>query len=133
MTFPPFTAADVLRMASLDADSYTVDHLTVHRDIALATVVELNSINGDTDVLVVARCDDGAWRRVDTLGDRETVEVVFGGGAPGLEGRELTFKIADIVTLTTVISPRGNWAFVYSDPQDRSVMGASVIEGDFRR
>lgn len=44
-----------------------------------------------------------------------------------------TFNILDIVTLRTVISPRGNWAFVYSDPQGRKVMGTSVVEGGFRR
>lgn len=133
MTFPLFTAADALRVASLDASAYTVDHLAVHRDIALATVVSLDPTSSDDETLVSVRCDDGAWHQVDTLGDRDTVDMQFGGGAPGLEGRELTFTITDIVTLRTVISPRGNWAFVYSDPHGRKVMGTSVVEGEFRR
>jgi hypothetical protein len=68
---------------------------------------------------------------VDDIGDRETVDIQFGGGAPWMADRELTYRIDDVVTMKTVVSPRGNWAFVYSDPEGRRVMGTSVVEGDF--
>jgi hypothetical protein len=134
VAFPSFTEKDVLRVASLDDSAYMVDHLSVHRDIALATVVKLDpSVDEDNQLLVCARCDCGAWRQVETLAGPETMDIQFGGGAPGLEGRELIFTIPDVVTLKTTISPRGNWAFVYSDPLGRRVMGTSVVEGNFRR
>jgi hypothetical protein len=133
MTFPLLTAPDVLSLASLDERVYVVDHLSVHRDIALAMVVKEGSTVGDNDreILVSARCNKGIWRRVDTIGDRDTIDCRCGGGAPWMANRELTFRIPDVVTLKTVVSPRGNWAFVYSDPQGRNVMGQSVVEGNF--
>jgi hypothetical protein len=134
MTFPPLTAKDVLRLASLDESSYVVDHLSVHRDIALAMVVKLDSTVYDDDhqLIFSARCDKGIWHQVDSIGDRETVDCQFGGGSLWKAGREFTYRIPGVVTLKTVVSPRGNWSFVYSDPQGRSVMGTSVVEGDFR-
>jgi hypothetical protein len=134
MTFPPFRAKDVLRLASLDDSSYVVDHMSVHRDIALAMMVKLDSNVDDDDheLIVSARCDGRNWHQVDTIGDRETVDCQFGGGSLWTAGRELTFRIPGIVTLKTVVSSRGNWSFVYSDPQGRRVMGTSVVEGDFR-
>jgi hypothetical protein len=134
VTFPSFTEKDVLRVASLDDSVYVVDHLSVHRDIALATVVKLDpNVDEDDELLVCTRCDCGVWRQVDDLIGPETIDVQFGGGAPGLEGRELIFRILGVVTLRTRISARGNWAFVYSDPLGRKVVGTSVVEGDFRR
>jgi hypothetical protein len=133
MTFPPFTAKDVLRLASLEDSSYIVDHLSIHRDVALARVVKLDSDMDDDDhqFLICARCDAGVWYQVDTIGG-ETVDCQFGGGSPWMAGRELTYRIPGVVTLKTVVSPHGNWSFVYSDPQDRRVMGKSVVEGDWR-
>jgi len=131
MTFPALTAEDVLRLASLDPSSYVVDHLSIHRDIALAMVVKQDS-DGTDEFLVSARCDDGVWHQVESIGDRDTVDSQFGGGALWMAGREFTYRIPGIVTLKTVVSPRGNWAFVYSDSQGRRVMGTSVIEGDFQ-
>ncbi len=57
---------------------------------------------------------------------------VVDGGARWKAGRELTYRIPGVVTLRTVVSPHGNWSFVYSDPEGRRVMGTSVVEGDFR-
>lgn len=131
MTFPELNGADILRLASLDGSSYVVDYLSVHRDIALAMVVRRDS-NGSEEFLVSARCDEGVWSQVDTIGDRDTVDAQFGGGSRGTAGRELTYRIPGVVTLRTVISPLGNWAFVYSDPEGRKVMGMSVVEGDLR-
>jgi hypothetical protein len=134
MTLPPFTAKDALRLASLDDSSYMVDHFSIYRDIALARVVKLGSNIDDDDhqFLICARYDGGVWHRVDTLGDRETVDCQFGGGSLWMAGRELTYRIPGVVTLKTVVSPHGNWSFVYSDPQGRRVMGTSVVEGDWR-
>ncbi|GIM79076.1 hypothetical protein Aau02nite_83990 [Amorphoplanes auranticolor] len=133
MTFPPFTAEDALRLASLNDSTHVVDHLSSHRDIALARVVKLGSNRADPDhsLVVCARCEDGVWNRVDTMGGCDTVDVQFGGGRASMAGRELTYRIAGVVTLKTVVSPHGNWSFVYSDPQGRRVMGTSVVEGDF--
>lgn len=133
MTFPPFTAADALRLASLDESLYTVDHLSIHRDVALARIVKMGSDVADDDheFLVCARCDEGAWTQVETLGGRESFDCQFGGGALWMAGRELTYRIPGVVTLKTVVSPHGNWSFVYSDPEGRKVMGTSVVEGDW--
>jgi hypothetical protein len=132
MTFPPFTAEDALRLASLEDSSYIADHLSVHRDVALAIVVKLGSKVDDDDheLLICARCDGGIWRQVETIGS-ETVDCQFGGGAPWMAGRELTYRIPGVVTLKTVVSLHGNWSFVYSDPQGRRVGGKSVVEGDW--
>jgi hypothetical protein len=133
MTFPPFTADDALRLASLDDSLYIVDHFSIHRDVALARIVKLGSNVDDDDhqFLVSARCDGGIWNQIDTIGG-ETVDCQFGGGEPWMSGRELTYRIPGIVTMKTVVSPHGNWSFVYSDPQGRKVMGTSVVEGDWR-
>jgi hypothetical protein len=132
MTFPPFTAADALSLASLDASAYVVDHLSVHRDAAMARVVKLGAKpeDDDHDFLVSARCHGGVWNRVDSIGS-ETVDCQFGGGGTWMAGRELTYRIPGVVTLRTIVSPHGNWSFVYSDPQGREVMGKSVVEGDW--
>lgn len=130
--FPPFGAEDALRLVSLDDSSYTVDHFSIHRDVALARVVKVGSSVDDEDheLLVCARYDRGAWKRVDTISG-ETVDCQFGGGAPWMSGRELAYRIPGIVTLKTVVSPWGNWSFVYSDPEGRRVVGKSVVEGDW--
>jgi len=131
--FPLLTARDVLRLASLDESTHVVDHLSVHRDIALAMIVKLNTNDYDDDheLLVSARCDSGTWHQVETIGDRETVDCQFGGGPLWMTGRELTYRIPGLVTLKTFVSRRGNWSFVYSDPDGRKVMGTSVVEGDW--
>jgi hypothetical protein len=134
MTFPPFTPEDALRLASLDESAYAVDHFSIHRDLALARVVKLGSSIGDVDgeVIVCARCDRDVWKQVDTFDGCETVDCRFGGGAPWMAGRELTYRIPDVVMFKTVVSPHGNWSFVYSDPLGRRVVGTSVVEGDWR-
>ena len=134
MEFPPFTAAVALRLASLDESSYIVDHLAVHRDVALARVIKLGTKVDDDDhqLSICARCEEGVWIRVDTIGS-DTVDCQFGGGSLRMAGRELTFRIPGVVTLETIVSPHGNWSFVYSDPQGRNVGGKSVVEGDWSR
>jgi hypothetical protein len=133
MTFPVFTETDVLRLASLDESTHIVDHLSVHRDIALAMIVKLgtSAFDEDHESLVCARYDGTAWRQVDEFGGSETVDCQFGGGSLWKAGREFTYWIPGIVTLKTVVSPHGNWSFVYSDPLGRKVAGKSVVEGDF--
>ena len=132
MEFPPFTAEDVLRLASLDESSYTVDHLAVHRDVALARVIKLGTKVEDDDheLPICARCVEGVWIQVDTIGS-DTVDCQFGGGSTRMAGRELTYRIPGIVTLKTIVSPHGNWSFVYSDPEGRKVGGTSIVEGDW--
>jgi hypothetical protein len=131
--FPPFAAQDALRLAALDP-SYIVDHFSIHRDLALAMVVRLGSDINDEDheSLICARYDGVAWSRIDSFGGSETIDCQFGGGQPWMGGRELTYRIPDVITLKTVVSPHGNWSFVYSDPLGRKVMGTSIVEGDWQ-
>lgn len=133
MPFPSFAAEDALRLAALDVRSYVVDHLSVHRDIALAMIVKIGSTANDDghELLVPAEFDGTTWKQVDSFTNRETIDCQFGGGSLWKAGRELTYRIPGVVTLKTTVSPHGNWSFVYSDPHGRKVMGASVVEGDF--
>ena len=133
MNFPELTANHVLSLASVDNSSHVVDHLSVHRDIALARVVKLDSQDTDDDhqFTVAAQCDEGTWRRVDAFDRGDTIDCQFGGGTGRMAGRELTYQIDGIVTMKTTVSRRGNWSFVYSDPEGRSVAGTSTVQGDF--